>query len=160
MAKWDRYRDKRAVYQAGLRASQYGVSGSFTLEEWLALCAKHNQKCVHCELPEPLTPDHIIPLIKGGTNNIDNIQPLCKSCNSRKGYNMQGDSCPKCGGSGPFPPRYDLCHSCLSKHKANWYQKNKEGIKKRKEMRLANPSKTYEQVYREWAITRESEDND
>ncbi len=45
---------------------------------------KLGNKCVICG-SKNITIDHIIPISKGGTNNIDNLQPLCKSCNSSKG---------------------------------------------------------------------------
>ena len=31
-----------------------------------------------------LTVDHIVPVSLGGKNTIDNLQPLCLTCNSKK----------------------------------------------------------------------------
>lgn len=53
--------------------------------EWLALYASFGNKCLSCGIiPGKLTVDHVKPLSKGGTNSLDNIQPLCGPCNSRK----------------------------------------------------------------------------
>jgi 5-methylcytosine-specific restriction endonuclease McrA len=75
------------VYRAAAnrrRARLANASGDFTNEQWLTLCEKYGNKCACCEQEKRLHADHIVPLSKGGSNMIENIQPLCKSCNSRK----------------------------------------------------------------------------
>jgi len=66
------------------RTKKTGAGGSYTAEEWQDLCRKHGNKCLCCGSKERLYPDHVIPVSKGGTSFISNIQPLCASCNSRK----------------------------------------------------------------------------
>lgn len=76
-------------YNVALRAAKRrGAPGSFTLNDWELLKKKYNNTCPCCKNKESvsnkLTIDHIVPLSKGGTNYITNIQPLCKRCNSIK----------------------------------------------------------------------------
>lgn len=66
------------------RAENVGLGDHFTPGEWVALLAQYNGGCANCGGNKGVVPDHITPLSRGGTNTIDNIQPLCKSCNSRK----------------------------------------------------------------------------
>lgn len=67
------------------RARLAGNGGSYTRSEWRRLCDYYEHRCVCCGGKfQSLTVDHVIPLSKGGTNYIQNIQPLCRSCNSRK----------------------------------------------------------------------------
>jgi 5-methylcytosine-specific restriction endonuclease McrA len=75
------------VQSSKRRAHKKQAGGSYTLEEWNELKARYSYACLSCGRCEPeikLEADHVIPLTKDGSNNLDNIQPLCRSCNSRK----------------------------------------------------------------------------
>jgi len=77
----------RAFYRARRRNLELSSLGFHTKYEWELLKVQYNWTCPCCGKSEPkikLAQDHIIPLSKGGSDNIENIQPLCKSCNSSK----------------------------------------------------------------------------
>lgn len=62
-------------------------TGTHTYGEWELLKKQYNYTCPCCKKAGPeikLTEDHIIPLSRGGSDLIENIQPLCLSCNSKK----------------------------------------------------------------------------
>lgn len=80
-----RNRDKNTASNNNWRAKYfYDRNDKFAADEWETLCEAYNNRCLACGEVKPLTADHIIPLYKGGSNTIDNIQPLCFSCNSTK----------------------------------------------------------------------------
>lgn len=46
---------------------------------------KCGHACVHCGATKQLQVDHIRPVSRGGGNDEDNLQILCRLCNLRKG---------------------------------------------------------------------------
>lgn len=51
----------------------------------LALIERDGYQCIECGTVEDLTIDHITPLSKGGTDNLENLRLLCRPHNSKKG---------------------------------------------------------------------------
>lgn len=57
-----------------------------TVKSWEDLCRMYHFMCLACqEVPVELTQDHIVPISQGGMHSLDNLQPLCRPCNSSKG---------------------------------------------------------------------------
>ena len=70
------------------RRASSRLEEAITFEEWNSLKERFGNSCLCCGKREPeisLTMDHVVPLSKGGLTTADNIQPLCKPCNSTKG---------------------------------------------------------------------------
>jgi 5-methylcytosine-specific restriction endonuclease McrA len=86
LAEWKRQNpDKVSALQQKRRTAKTKAGGAYTSAQWIALCEKYHNKCPRCDKKKKLTPDHVVPVSKGGTSNISNIQPLCGPCNSSKG---------------------------------------------------------------------------
>lgn len=80
--------DRVAARAAKRRAKKAEVGGEYSWAEFVALKKATGNVCLCCGVSGEevtLAADHVIPLDKGGPNVIQNIQPLCRSCNSSKG---------------------------------------------------------------------------
>jgi 5-methylcytosine-specific restriction endonuclease McrA len=81
MAKTDNRRKRRAAKHAG--------RGNFTAQEFIELCDWYGNRCLSCGDTETLLEaDHVVPLAKGGSDDIGNIQPLCGFCNRKRFVNI------------------------------------------------------------------------
>jgi len=77
---------KAREYANRRRVRKVDAEGSHTEQEWQELKALYGNKCIYpgCSETTRLTRDHVVPLSKGGSDYITNIQPLCKPHNSSK----------------------------------------------------------------------------
>jgi len=49
---------------------------------------RDDYRCTYCGSVYDLTCDHIVPLVRGGSNDADNLTTACRSCNSSKGAKL------------------------------------------------------------------------
>lgn len=78
-------REKSGKELRGERLALARQKGRHSEKQWVAMVEYHKWRCVKCGADENIVKDHIIPIYQGGSDGIENIQPLCRSCNSAKG---------------------------------------------------------------------------
>lgn len=70
------------------RMLEFNSVCDLTLDQWVSILVSQENKCNICgrTFDDRLRPekDHIIPISKGGGLTYNNVQALCKSCNSSK----------------------------------------------------------------------------
>jgi len=90
-ARRDYYYSNKGICLEGVRrrkSRKLAAEGSFTEREFVRIYNLYGCKCLACDDTVSygeITRDHIVPLVHGGPDFIDNIQPLCLSCNLSKG---------------------------------------------------------------------------
>lgn len=76
-------KNNRAIKNANQRARR-STLGKVSAKEWEEICTSYGNRCVCCLSEKSLEMDHVIPVSLGGTTSIDNVQPLCRTCNAIK----------------------------------------------------------------------------
>lgn len=81
---------ERSVFNEDIRTARMDEAkkkGTHTGKQWLALLDFCGRKCCKCGAGGDrvkIVKDHIEPVYCGGSDSIENVQPLCSSCNSQK----------------------------------------------------------------------------
>lgn len=60
------------------------VRANWSFEERKQIKQRKGNRCCNCESCVSLQIDHIIPIAKGGSNDINNLQLLCRACHLQK----------------------------------------------------------------------------
>jgi len=76
----------KAIRENRRRAIKIAAPGTgVSRREWQEVLRQQGGKCLRCGTSDDLSMDHVVPLVKGGADDPDNIQVLCRPCNSKKG---------------------------------------------------------------------------
>lgn len=79
--------ERTRVRNRNRRARRAGADGIHTLDEVMVMLERQNNRCACCQIKlteDTRELDHIMPLILGGSNYIENLQWLCQFCNGSK----------------------------------------------------------------------------
>lgn len=70
-------------------AAQQAAPGNHSRQQWWFKVRRADFRChycgVDCRTAGGVQRDHMVPLSRGGSNDLDNVVPCCKMCNYAKG---------------------------------------------------------------------------
>lgn len=75
---------RNSSFKQGLIAKRRIEFNKLSNERKLLLIERDGHECKICKAQMHLTVDHVMPLSRGGSDDLKNLQLLCKSCNSQK----------------------------------------------------------------------------
>ena len=84
----DRYRDTRAATSQRRRARKKGAAGKHNADDANSILTAQGYRFAYCKddlRKKQRHLDHILPLVRGGSNDKANLQWLCAACNLAKG---------------------------------------------------------------------------
>lgn len=76
--------EKASVCNQSARAQRKGIKSTLTVNDWLTIKAACGGRCAYCGSDADLSPDHILPLSRGGGNTPENVTACCFACNKSK----------------------------------------------------------------------------
>lgn len=57
-------------------------------DQWSAMCREYDHRCAYCGKLSRLEREHVVPLFRGGADDVTNVVPSCRSCNASKGTKL------------------------------------------------------------------------
>lgn len=77
---------QRRVAKRTRRAREHDARGDYTWSQVIRLHLLSDRRCSYCDehVAQP-EPDHVVPISRGGRNDISNILSCCQRCNGDKG---------------------------------------------------------------------------
>ena len=87
--KWAVANKEHINYLTKMRQFRLKGAGQSPKKEQVdKLFERYKKMCFYCKINNATSIDHIIPISRGGKNNIENLMPSCISCNSKKGTKL------------------------------------------------------------------------
>lgn len=157
-AKWVQSGDRQNKTNRAERLAKARQLGRHLPDEWQALVETFNSACVKCGAgADDVVKDHIVPIYQGGSDALENLQPLCRSCNAAKGPEAKDFR------ESVIPGWRELVAKRLAKRLANAKQTpapspSEEKPKTKPLVRLAPHPGRFDEFWKAWPASRRKVD--